>query len=107
MRCDLLLVLRVLRDELVERRLRVEHERVESTVHRGVVVAAPERPRDLVRRVREVLEPERVRESLGRIDGDDHRVAPTARAFDRERRRGRRLAHAAGAAAHHDVTRCR
>ena len=99
----LLVVARVRLHQLVERGLGVEHERVEATTRRGVAVGIPALARDLVRRVRQVLEPERVGEALGRVDGDDDRVATAARALDRERRRGRRLADAAGAAAQDDV----
>ena len=51
----------------------------------------------------QLLEAERVGEPLGGIDRDDARVAALARAFEREHRRGRRLADAAAAAADHDL----
>ena len=65
----LLRVGRVRRHEIVERRLRVEHQRPQLA--RPVAV-------DLRRRVREALEPERVGEPLGRVDRDDDGAPPGA-----------------------------
>ena len=97
---------RVARHELVERRLRVEHECRESTAGHdvGVVVVRPQRAVDLGRLVREGFEPEGVGEAPRGIDRDDARVAAAARAFEREHRGRGGLAHAAAPAADQDLT---
>ena len=94
-------------DEHVERRLRVEHQRRRARpLGRAVAVVGPaRRGRSRSASFGEVLEPERVGEPLGGVDRDDARVAAPARAFEREHRRGRGLADAAGAAA--ETTSCR
>ncbi len=50
-----------------------------------------------------MLDPERVGESTGGIDRDHARVPAAPRAFEREHRRGRGLAHAAGPATDDDA----
>ena len=72
MRSRLLVVARVARDELVERRLRVEHQRGQSAARDRGRRRDPTRSRSIsLRRVRQLLEPERVGEALGRVDRDD------------------------------------
>ena len=86
----------------------VEHQRVESTVHRRVAVGDPTatgRSRAACSRGARARACSARRLAGSMVTTTASR--PSSRALDRERRRGGRLAHAAGAAAHHDVARCR
>ena len=69
---------RVARDESVERRLRVEHQRREPAARGRGAVGIPQLARHLARRVGERVEPERVGEPLRRVDRHDDRVAARA-----------------------------
>ena len=98
-------VVRIGAHELVEGGLGVEHERVQATTGNRVAVGIPKLARDLVGRVREVLETQRVGQPLRRIDGHHHCAAAPPRALDGEGRGGRRLPDTSGAAADEDVVR--
>ncbi len=93
---------RVARDEFVERRLRVEHHRRESTVGRGIT-RRPASPVDLTRLVRQRADAECVGEPARGIDRHHARVPPAARALERNYCRGRGLADTAAAATDHDL----
>ncbi|MCY1371936.1 hypothetical protein D9M69_591060 [compost metagenome] len=80
---------------LVEGALHVEHHRVEVTLALD--------PGDRARGVVELLDAHRLREPAGRVDGEDDDLAHALGGPQRERRAGRRLADAAGAAAHDDA----
>ena len=89
-------------DDLVERRLLIEHHRVQLAARRSARRARTSAAVDLLDLVAERGEPERVREPLRRIDRQDQRALAAARGRERERRRGRGLADAAGADADED-----
>ena len=80
-------------DQVVERALRVEHQRVEVP---GPVA------RHLRGRVGQRLHAQRVGQASGRVHGDDAGASAGPGGRQRERRRHGRLAHAARSAAHDD-----
>src|SRR5688500_12318508 len=81
-------------DEVVERALGVEHQRPQLA--RPVAL-------DLGWLVAESREPQRVGETLGRVDGDDHCPPATTRRFHADHGRCRRLADTAGPRADDDA----
>ncbi len=88
-------------DQLVEGPLWVEHHRPQLALDPQALGGDPLGV-DAPRLVGQLLESERVRESLGRIDRDHRDLQPAGRHAHRDRRRGRRLADPAGAGAHAD-----
>ena len=71
-------------DQLVERALGVEHQRPQLAADLDAVVAEA-RGIDEPRLVAELLEPERVREPLGRVDRDHHHLQPALGHAHRQR----------------------
>ena len=88
-------------DQLVERSLRVEHHRPQlaarARARRGEPLGL-----DPVWLVRELVDAERVGQSLGGIDRDDRDLGALGRHPQGDRRRGRRLADASGSGADAD-----
>ena len=96
-----LLVGRLACDQLVEGRLRVEHHRPQLALHLDPLLLEQGRL-DPARLVAELLQPERVRQPLRRVDRQHADLQPLRRHPGRDRRRGRRLADPAGAGADAD-----
>ena len=97
------LVGRVAQHQLVPRALGVEHRRPQlaARLHAELGVRVERHPAG---HVAERLEAQRVGEALGGVDGEDeHLAAEARRGGERGRGRGRRLAHATGAAEHHHL----
>ena len=88
-------------DQLVERPLGVEHQRPQLAAHLDAVLGEALRV-DQPRLVAELLEPERVRQPPGGVDGHHGDLGARGGGAHRERGGGRRLADAARAGADHD-----
>src|SRR5437660_8793314 len=98
----LLLVACQPRDDLVEGPLGVEHHRPKLARHRHALRGEALRLY-AARLPRELLEPEGAGQALRRVDGHHRHLAPAGGETECERRRGGRLADAAGAEADHDA----
>jgi hypothetical protein len=89
-------------DHLVEGALHVEHHRVERALVSRAGRAGRGHARHRAGRVVELLDPHRLGQAPGGVDGEDDDAASPLGGTQRQRRRRRRLADATGAAAHDD-----